>query len=162
VHSQSIGYLLNYLTDLEAIRVRVDRLAAMQQALSAALPGELARLSRVGYETQGTLVLLAGSGVAAARLRHLVPRLLFTIRKQFAEVKAIRIEVQLVRDSRRGKRPVRRIGATGQASLQDLEARLAAGPLRCALQRLLEHQASSDGDDQPLQEQERSHDERDG
>jgi hypothetical protein len=144
VHSRTIGYLLNSLTDLEAIRVRTERIAALQQAYFAAVPRELAQSSTVGYETQGTLVLLAASGAVAGRLRHLTPRLLLTIRKQFAEVKAIRIEVQLVRGTRRAATPIRRVGATGLRSLMELEAGLADGPLRDALRRLIQHGAAQD------------------
>lgn len=156
VHSRSIGYLLNSLTDLEAIRVRAGRIAALQQAYLAAVPRELAQSSTVGYETQGTLVLLAASGAVAARLRHLAPRLLLTIRKQFPEVKAIRTEVQLVRGTRRGAAPIRRIGATGVRDLRALEACLKDGPLRDAVRRLIRRDAQrddsrardpSDGDD---------------
>jgi hypothetical protein len=145
VHSRTIGYLLNSLTDLEAIRVRVERIAALQQAYFAAVPRELAQSSTVGYETQGTLVLLAASGAAAARLRHLAPRLLLTIRKQFPEVKTIRTEVQLVRGSRRLAPPIRRVGATGLRSLEELEAGLADGPLRDALRRLIRRAGGQDG-----------------
>ena len=144
VHSQTIGYLLNSLTDLEAIRVRAERIAALQQAYFAAVPRELAQSSTVGYETQGTLVLLADSGAVAARLRQLTPRLLLTIRKQFPEVRAIRIEVQLVRGSRRPPAPIRRVGATGLRSLTELEAGLADGPLRDALRRLIRREAGQD------------------
>jgi hypothetical protein len=133
------------LTDLEAIRVRVERVAALQQAYFATVPRELAQSSAVGYETHGTLVLLAASGAVAARLRHLTPRLLLTIRKQFPEVKAIRTEVQLVRSSRRPAQPIRRVGATGLRSLRELEAGLADGPLRDALRRLIRREASQDG-----------------
>jgi hypothetical protein len=132
------------LTDLEAIRVRAERIAALQQAYLAAVPKELAQASAVGYETQGTLVLLAANGAVAARLRHLAPRLLLTMRKQFAEVKAIRIEVQLVRGTKRGVRPIRRIGATGLRNLETLEAELEAGPLRAALHRLIERERQQD------------------
>jgi hypothetical protein len=98
----------------------------------------------VGYETQGTLVLLAASGAAAARLRQLTPRLLLTIRKQFAEVKAIRIEVQLVRGTKRRAPEMRRVGAMGLRSLAELEAGLADGPLRDALRRLIRREAGQD------------------
>lgn len=158
VHSRSIGYLLNYLTDLEAIRVRVARIAALQQAVSAAVPKELTQTSQVGYETQGTLVLLANGGASAARLRHLTPRLLFTIRRQFPEIKAIRVEVQLVRGSRSLPRTSRRIGATAAGGLRRLEAELPPGPLRSAVTRLLRRNAGSDCDDQPLQNQKGDHD----
>ncbi len=145
VHSQTIGYLLNSLTDLEAIRVRAERIAALQQAYFATTPRELAQSSTVGYETQGTLVLLAASGAVAARLRHLAPRLLLTMRKQFPEVRAIQIEVQLVRGSRRPAAPIRRVGATGLRSLSELEAGLPDGALRAALRRLIRRQAGQEG-----------------
>ena len=86
----------------------------------------------------------------------LAPRLLLTIRKQFPEVKAIRAEVQLVRGTRRGPAPIRRIGATGVRDLRALEARLKDGPLRDAVRRLIRRDAQrddsrardpSDGDD---------------
>ncbi len=159
VHSRSIGYLLNSLTDLEAIRVRTARLSALHQVVTAALPRELAQHIRIGYETQDTVVLLADSGAAAAKLRHVVPRVLLRIRRQFQEVKAIRIEVQLVRRRHRDAKSIRRIGATGVASLSRLAASLAVGPLRTALGRLIAHERS-DGDDQPLEDQERCYHQR--
>jgi hypothetical protein len=140
---------LNSLTDLEAIRMRAQRIAALQQVYFATVPKELAQSSTVGYETQGTLVLLATSGVVAARLRHLAPRLLLTIRKQFAEVKTIRIEVQLVRGTRQPVPPIRRVGATGLSSLKELEAGLGDGPLRDALRRLIRREAGPDSPQSP-------------
>ena len=125
--------------------MRVERIAALQQGYLAAVPRELAQSSAVGYETQGTLVLLAASGAVAARLRHLAPRLLLTIQKQFPEVKAIRIEVQLVHSSRPPGKLVRRVGTTGLRSLGELERTLADGPLRAALRRLIRGQAGQDG-----------------
>jgi hypothetical protein len=123
----------------------MERIAALQQAYSTAVPSELTPSSRVGFETQGTLVLFASSGAVAARLRHLAPRLLLTFRKQFPEVKGIRVEVQLVRGNKRPARPVRRVGATGLASLRDLEAGLAAGQLREAVSRLIRGQEAATG-----------------
>lgn len=117
--------------------MRVARIAALQQAYLAAVPGPLSGSSAVGYEIQGTLVLLAASGAVAARLRHLAPRLLLTIRQQFPELRAVRTEVQLVRSSRQPPAPIRRVGATGLHSLTTLEASLADGPLREALRRLI-------------------------
>ena len=123
--------------------MRAERIAALQQAYLAAVPGELSQSSAVGYETQGTLVLLAANGVVAARLRHLGPRLLLTIRKRFPDVKAIRTEVQLVRSSRRSAAPIRRVGTTGLHSLRALEAALADGPLREALRRLIRRETEA-------------------
>ena len=135
--------------------MRAQRVVALQQVYFACVPRELAQSSTVGYETQGTLVLLAANGAVAARLRHLAPRLLLTIRKQFPEVKAIRTEVQLVRGNRRTAAPIRRVGATGLLHLRELEAALADGPLRDALRRLIRHQdgLASDGRQGPQDEE---------
>ena len=73
VHSRTIGFLLNSLNDFEAISMRVKRIAALQRAYLEAAPGEVTRCSRVGTETQGTLVLLADNGAVAARLRQSDP-----------------------------------------------------------------------------------------
>jgi len=158
VHSRTIGYLLNSLTDLEAIRVRAARYAAMQQIISATLPKSLSRQILVGYERRQTLVLLANNGMVAAKLRHNLPRVLLTIRKRFPEVTAIQIEVQLVHDSTARRPPQRRIGTTGLGSLAKLAAALPDGDLRAALTALVQRQRSH-SENEPL-ENEKGQDDR--
>jgi hypothetical protein len=166
VHSRTIGFLLNSLNDFEAISMRVKRTAALQRAYLEAAPGEVTRSSRVGAETQGTLVLLADNGAVAARLRQLTPRLLAVIRRRWPEVTSIRIEVQVVRNSKVKNRQIRRIGTTGLNDLQHFAGSLPdSSPLRAAISKLIDGQAgSSNGENQALQNQEghynESHEER--
>ena len=159
VHSRTIGFLLNSLTDLEAISMRVKRIAALQQAYLNAAPKEFARWSRVGYETQGTLVLLADNGAVAARLRQSTPRVLAAIRQRWPEVTGIRIEVQVVRDRNVKHLQTGRIGATGLQQLGQLAGALPEGPLQAAVRRLIARQAgASNGENQAFQGKESQHD----
>lgn len=161
MHSRTIGFLLNSLNDFEAISMRVKRIAALQRTYLEAAPREVTRSSRVGTETQGTLVLLADNGTVAARLRQLTPRLLATIRQRWPQVTSIRIEVQVVQNSKVKKRQIRRIGATGMNHFQRLAASLSdSSPLRAAISKLIEGQASTSySKNQALQNQEGHYDE---
>jgi hypothetical protein len=161
VHSRTVGFLLNSLRDLEAISMRVKHIAALQQAFIDAAPVEVSRWSRVGSETQGTLVLVADNGAVAARLRQSTPRLLAVIRQRWPEITAIRIEVQVVQNSNVKKRQIRRIGATGINNLQGLAASLSdSSPLRAAISKLIDGQANmSYRKNQALQNQEGYYDE---
>jgi hypothetical protein len=150
VDSPTIGSLLRSLRDLQAILVHVKRLAALQQVYTGAIPGALARRSRVAYERAGTLVVVADTGAVAAKLRQLVPRIVVEIVKSAPEITSIRVEVQ-VTHSRAGTTPRARIGAAGKRSLQDLRDALPDSPLRHALERMLRRRGKSDGDDQPFQ-----------
>jgi hypothetical protein len=160
MHSRTIGFLLNSLSDFEAINMRVRRIAALQQAYLEAAPKDVARWSRVGSETQGTLVLFADNSAVAARLRQSTPRLLAIIRKRCPEVTSIRIEAQVVRNSKVKNRQKGRIGTTGLGNLQGLAGSLSDGPLRAAISNLIARQTSaSNGENQALQHQEGHHDE---
>ena len=161
VHSRTIGVLLNSLNDFEAINMRVRRIAALQRTYLEAAPGEVARASRVGAETQGTLVILADNGAVAARLRQSTPRLLAAIRQRWPEVTSIRIEVQVVRNSKVKNRQIRRIGTTGLKDLQHFAGSLPdSSPLRAAISKLIEGQTgASNGKNQTLQNQESYYDE---
>jgi hypothetical protein len=161
VHSRTIGFLLNSLNDFEAINMRAKRIAALQRTYLDAAPEEVTRCSRVGTETQGTLVLLADNGAVAARLRQSTPRLLAAIQRRWPEVTSIRIEVQVVQNSNVKKRQIRRIGTTGINNLQGLAASLSdSSPLRAAISKLIDGQANmSYSKNQALQNQEGYYDE---
>lgn len=160
MHSRTIGFLLNSLSDFEAISVRVRRIAALQQAYLEAAPEDVARWSRVGSETQGTMVLFADNSAVAARLRQSTPRLLAIIRQRYPEVTSIRIEAQVVRNSKVKNWQKRRIGTTGLDNLQGLADSLSDGPLRAAISNLVAGQTSaSNSENQALQHQEGHHDE---
>ena len=157
----AIGSLIASLVDLKAIHMRASQLATLQQVYLAAVPPELAKRSRVIDERSGTLVLASDSSGVAAKLRQLMPRIVADIVKCRPEVTAIRIEVQ-VTDGQRPPSPRMRphIAARGLESFIQLRDALPDSPLREALSRLVEHSAGSHSEDDPLQNDEREHDER--
>ena len=157
----AIGSLIASLDDLKAIHVRATRHAQLQLVYRAAVPKELARRSRVIDERSGTLVIAADTSGVAAKLRQLVPRIVADIVKWCPEVTAIRVEVQ-VADGQPPTTPRARpqIARQGLRSFTQLRDALPDSPLREALSRLVEHSVRSHREDNPLQDDEREHDER--
>lgn len=158
VHSRTIGFLLNYLRDLEAISVHVERIAALQQAYSRLVPEELSQASRVGYQTGERLVLTADSGTAAAKLRMLAPRIAAGLKRTHPWIGNVRVEVVIPQRTTRAPAPLRRIGATGIGSLQQLAEGLPRGPVQAAVRRLLRNQQTSNRGDDLLEREKAEHD----
>ena len=157
--SRSVGSLLSSMPTLKAISVQLDRIAAMQHVLDRALQGAHAKHVRVAYEDGKTLVLAADSAAAAARTRHLAPRLAAALRQHFPTVAGIRCEVGIVQRTSGARASARRITPTGKHALAALAGSLPEGELKHALERLLRGADASDREDQPLQREEG---ERDG
>lgn len=158
VNSQTIGSLLRSLRDLKAILVRVERLASLQRLYAAAVPGELAKRSRVAYERAGTVVVVADTSAVAAKLRQLAPRIMVGIVKFAPEVTSIRVEVQVAEknDGRREFRP--EIGSRALSSLRELRDSLPDSPLRQAIGQLVDRREALDSQDQSLQREKGEHD----
>jgi hypothetical protein len=154
VNSQLIGPLLRSLRNLEAIVVRAERLAALEQAYVAAIPREFANRSRVAYERAGTVVVSADTGAVAAKLQQLAPRIVNEIVKSAPEITSMRVEVQIVQSSKKAPGPRPKIGSHGLASLRELRDALPDSPLREALGRLVSRGEGLDGQDQPFQREE--------
>ena len=154
VNSQLIGPLLRSLRNLEAIVVRAEQLAALEQAYVAAIPREFAGRSRVAYERAGAVVVLADTSAVAAKLRQLAPRIVNEIVKSAPEITSMRVEVQIVESRKRppGARPT--IGSHGLASLRELRDALPDSPLREAVSRLVSRREGLNGQDQPFQSEE--------
>jgi hypothetical protein len=134
--------------------MQLERLAAMQRELSGALPKPLAEACRIAYETEGCVVIEAKNGAVAAKAKALSGRLLTALRQRYPELKAIRIEVDIPHRTKVDRSAIRRIGPTGIRSLTGLAGSLPEGPLRTALRQLL---ATSDSQDQPLENQKSQH-----
>ncbi|HEU5282750.1 MAG TPA: DUF721 domain-containing protein [Burkholderiales bacterium] len=149
-----IGLLLSSVPALKASSVQLERIAAMQHTLTAALPKPLAGTCRVAYEADGTLVIEAKNGAVAAKVQALSRRLLATLRQHYPALSGIRVEVGVLRRSKVARGAIRRIGPTGMRSLVELEGSLPDGPLRMALRRLL---ATSDRQNQALEDEKREH-----
>ncbi len=87
------------------------------------------------------------------------------LRRVQPSVVRVQVEVVVLQDSSAGRRTIRRIGTTGKGALEGLVQALPAGPLREAVAALAagaghagsRGPAASDGDDQPLERQERQH-----
>lgn len=156
--SRRIGFLLSCVPGFKAINMQLERIAAMQQALTQALPGALSGLCRVSHESAGVVVVEADNSAVAAKLKALAPRTLAALRRCFPELNGLQVRVCLAHRSRPDPRTVRRIGPTGIASLAALAGTLPAGSLEAALERLVERQRRSDRQDEPLQREERQHD----
>jgi hypothetical protein len=126
----------------------------MQRTLSQALPSALAAACRVAYETGGYIVIEAKNGAAAAKVKALSGRLLAALRQRDPALTGLRVRVAIVRRTRGGLEPVRRIGPTGIRSLTALAGSLPDGPVQAALRRMLR---TSNREDQALQNEERQH-----
>jgi len=138
VVSQTIGAWLASLRDLQAITVRLDRVAALQQIYLGAVPSELSVLSRVADERAGTVVIVADTSAVAAKLRQLAPRIVTEIVKREPQRTSIRLEVQLAPSVGTARVRGPEISQTGLASLTELQQSLADSPLREALTKLLD------------------------
>lgn len=149
-----IGLLLSSVPALKASSVQLERIAAMQHTLAAALPKPLAETCRVAYEADGDLVIEAKNGAVAAKVQMLSRRLLARLRQRYPALRGIRVEVGILRRSKAAPGIIRRIGPTGTRSLAELEGSLPDGPLRMALRRLL---ATSDRQNQALEDEKREH-----
>jgi len=156
--SRRIDFLLSSVTGSKAISVQLSRIAALQQGLTRALPANLSGLCRVAYETAGVVVIEARSGVVAAKLKALAPRLLSAMQQPFPALTGVQVRVSLMQRSMPSKRGLRRIGPTGMKSFTALAGTLPDGPLEAAVRRLIQRQRGSDGQNQALEREERQHD----
>jgi len=160
VNSPVIGSLLCSLRELQASLVRVKHLIALQQIYVEAVPRDLAKKSRVAYERSGAVVIVADTSAVATKVKQLAPRIVDKIVKFAPEVTSIQVEVQVtrVRDARERRMPL--IGPRGRSSWLALLDTLPASPLRNAVERLLQRGNQSGDKHQPLDGEEREHDQQ--
>jgi Dna[CI] antecedent, DciA len=158
VNSPVIGSLLCSLRELQASLVRVKHLIALQQIYARAVPGHLAKKSRVAFEQSGAVVIVADTSAVATKLRQLAPRIVDKIVKSAPEVTSIQVEVQVTREGDAGARRLPRIGSRGRSSWSQLRDTLPPSPLRNAVVKLLQRGSESSDEHQPLHGEEREHD----
>lgn len=123
---------------LARLSSHAKRLLVLQRAFESATP--LARQARVANIKLGRIVIHAGSGAVAAKLRQIEPRLTAVFVSKAAEVTGIDVRVQ----PEAGKRPPSSIqpragiGTRQKQALTSLAESLPAdSPLRRALGRLV-------------------------
>jgi hypothetical protein len=137
--SQSISDLLVATDELRALSARTRRLRELQSLYFRSAPRELVGSSRVKSFRAGTLCVSAHNGVAAAKLKQLAPTLLAALQKADAEIKAIRVEVQVQGGwvDRKRPREKARLSLDSIQEFSDLADRLPAGSLRSAVAGLV-------------------------
>ncbi|MGH8672448.1 MAG: DciA family protein [Burkholderiales bacterium] len=147
-HHHKLRSLLESSPHLAQLWQRAGDSAAVQAILQRSL--SLAPGCRVALIGGQVLVLYAANGAFAAKLRHLIPRLLVIFRQQGWEFTAIRVSVQAHAAQPYPPAPVARtIGPTALASLEQLACRLADTPLRSALHTLLKRHSRNSAEDNP-------------
>lgn len=148
--SRNIGCLLSSVPAIKARSVQLDRHIAMQRILASALPKSLSSLAQVVFEAGEVVYIQTDNSAVAARLRHLAPRLLTALRKQFPTLTRVHVEPSTMRRSMRLPAPSRRMSATAHHAWNALAGTLPAGPVQAAVKRLLAAQAVLAGPDDAL------------
>jgi hypothetical protein len=135
---RTIGSLLGATDELKALSARARRLRELQTLYVESAPGELAGSSRVKNFRAGTLFISADNAAVAAKLRHLTPTLLTSLRKIEAEITGIRIEVQVsgALHQRVHKSKKTALSADAVHKFEELAGRLRDGELKAAVTKL--------------------------
>jgi hypothetical protein len=143
--ARKIGDLLHQSSELRALSRRAEHLAELQRAMLEAIPRPLSHAYRIRNFRSGTLLVAADNAAAAAKLRHLAPRLLEHLRKRDEQVTKIQIEVQVaMQQIRPGKRSRKTpLNARVIGDFQRLVDTLKESPLRLAVTRLVQRHKQS-------------------
>jgi hypothetical protein len=120
--------------------VRAQALLKIQAALDRALPAALTGHIRIMQLENGTLSLACDSGAVASRLRHQTDALIASLGKHGIAVASVRVSVNPDLMARY-THPVEKTGLPPSAldGLAHLNAEIEDGPLKEALDRLLQH-----------------------
>jgi hypothetical protein len=126
---------------LESLRAHAARLAQLQGLVDQALPPYLAGMCHVANLKGDELILHAGSGAVAAKLRQSTPRLLNALAGHGVLLSAIKVATRPPPAVAPRREPTLRSVSTGtqdhlQALAQDLPE---DAPLRQALERFMRH-----------------------
>ena len=130
-----VGVLLDSLPELQSLNRELRQLAALQNALTELLPGNLATSSGVALAKAGELTLFADNGAVAAKLRHMAPRILESLRQRGFEITGIHLQVQVrIRDNPLPQKQIS-LSPEARSAIDLLSERLEASPLKSALKR---------------------------
>lgn len=94
--TRKLSALIGNTSGLSALNRTMQHIAALQRLYEVCAPPDMASVSRVVGDRDGTLIIAANNGAIAAKLRQLVPRLLKNLQKQRAQVTGIQIQVQVL------------------------------------------------------------------
>jgi hypothetical protein len=113
-------------------------LLALRRQLSEVLPEHLRRSCVIANYKQGVVVVVAGTNAAAAKLRHLEPRLIELLGKRGLKATGIRVDVQPTRSFavQVPEKKALLLPAAARAALAGLGPRLPEGRLRRVVEAL--------------------------
>lgn len=130
-----VGLLLDNLPEFQALNRELRQLAALQNALTELLPDNLATSSGVALAKAGELILFADNGAVAAKLRHMAPRILLSLRQRGYEITGIHVQVQVrIRDNPLPQKQIS-LSSEARSAIDLLSERLDPSPLKSALKR---------------------------
>jgi hypothetical protein len=143
--ARKIGDLLHQSSELRALSRRAQHLAELQRAMLEAIPRPLTGACRIRSLRSGTLLVAANNAAAAAKLRHLAPRLLEHLRKRDEQVTKIQIEVQVAMQQIWPGKSSRKTSLNARviSEFERLEGTLKGSPLRAAVTRLVQRHKRS-------------------
>ena len=80
---------------LKPLMRRLSELSYIQQLYSQAVPPSLAKLGGVGSFHDGTLIIVAENGAAAAKLKQVLPEVTQKLSQRLAQAIDVRVSVQV-------------------------------------------------------------------
>ncbi len=138
VPARPISFYFRSLEGTEGPLAEARLLAELDRAYREVAPRELRPLSGIVAHRNGTIKIRATSGAAAAKLRHMGPRLIEALRERGFEVTSIQVSVQAPRPKPLDPgKPSRRLSPKAVESLEALARRLPPSALRTAVRALI-------------------------
>lgn len=138
VPARPISFYFRSLEGTGSPLTEARRLAELDRAYREVAPRELRPLSGIVSYRDGAIKIRATSGAAAAKLRHMSPRLIQALRERGFEVTSIQALVQAPEPSpSNASKPLRRLSPKAVQSLATLAQHLPPSPLRAALRALI-------------------------
>ena len=131
---------------LESLSAHAARLSQLQRHVSDALPPYLAGLCHVANLKDNVLILHAGNGAVAAKLRQAAPRLLNALAAQGILLADIKVATRPPQSAPAARAPLdRSVSHHTQDELHALAEKLPEGdPLRDALERFVRNTRTRD------------------
>jgi hypothetical protein len=141
--ARSLNNFIQAEPALKPLLRQLSELRYVQTLVSQALPPSLAKLGQVGSFRDGTLVLIAENGAAAAKLKQVLPELIDKISQQLQKLIEIRVSVQVdlltqQKEPKRHRKPP--LGHAAIQSLRKLAEDLAPSPLKDEVALLVSRQ----------------------
>lgn len=115
---------------------KAQSLCAHQKCFNAVIPANLIPYCQVAGMEQGTLTVVTGNAIVAAKLRQKVPQLVADMQKGGSQVSGILVKVQVSYPQPERPKATRRLSPGVQDTLNSFGDALTDSPLKEAIQRL--------------------------